>query len=87
MASLTCLPSAEDSSTTLLPRCLGLDANRYSFVTAVFTVGGLLGSLSSSWLVHKQGLKGGLVWVAWMNVFGVASMALAPHWLVLALGR
>lgn len=66
---------------------MGLDANRYSLVTAIFTVGGLLGSLSSSWLVQKKGLKGGLVYVAWMNVLGVALMGLSPSWIVLALGR
>jgi SP family facilitated glucose transporter-like MFS transporter 3 len=56
-------------------------------VTAVFTVGGLIGSLSSSWLVEKHGLKGGLVWVGWLNILGVGMMALAPSWIVLALGR
>lgn len=87
VASLTCLPSAANPSTSFLPTCLGLDANRYSLVTAIFTVGGLVGSLGSSWLVQKQGLKGGLVYVGWMNVLGVVLMALSPNWLVLALGR
>jgi SP family facilitated glucose transporter-like MFS transporter 3 len=64
-----------------------MDDQKYSLVTAVFTVGGLAGSLGSSWLVERQGLKGGLVWVAWMNLVGVALMAFAPSWLVLAVGR
>lgn len=50
-------------------------------------MGGLIGSLSSSWLVEKQGLKGGLVWVGWLNIGGVAMMALAPSWIILAIGR
>lgn len=87
VTSLTCLPSAVDTSKSLLPKCLGLDANRYSLVTAIFTVGGLGGSLGSSWLVQKKGLKGGLVYVAWMNVLGVALMAFSPNWLILTLGR
>lgn len=64
-----------------------MDDQKYSLVTAIFTVGGLIGSLSSSWLVERQGLKGGLVWVAWMNLCGVAMMTLAPSWVVLAAGR
>jgi SP family facilitated glucose transporter-like MFS transporter 3 len=85
VASLTCKPSLDDTS--FLPACLGITDGIYSLVTAVFTVGGLIGSLSSSWLVEKQGLKGGLVWVGWLNMLGVGMMALAPSWIVLALGR
>ena len=87
VSSLTCLPSEVGMSSSVLPTCLGLDANRYSLVTAIFTVGGLAGSLASSWLVQKKGLKGGLVYVAWMNVLGVLLMTLSPNWIVLALGR
>jgi SP family facilitated glucose transporter-like MFS transporter 3 len=86
VASLTC-SAKTDAPTSLLPLCLGMDDQKYSLVTAVFTVGGLAGSLGSSWLVERQGLKGGLVWVAWMNLVGVALMAFAPSWLVLAVGR
>lgn len=86
VSSLTCTPSVNERS-SFLPTCLGLDANRYSLVTAIFTVGGLAGSLGSSWLVQKKGLKGGLVYVAWMNVLGVLLMTLSPNWIVLALGR
>ncbi|RSH89293.1 hypothetical protein EHS25_002405 [Saitozyma podzolica] len=59
VTSLTCLSPAFPPPSRL-PLCLGLTAPRYSFVTAVFTVGGLVGSLISSWVVLKEGVKGGL---------------------------
>jgi len=46
-----------------------------------------LGSLSSSWLVGREGVKGGLVWTAWLNAFGSLIMTMAPHWLLIAAGR
>jgi hypothetical protein len=85
VASLTCKPAPDTKS--FLPVCLGIDNNRYSLITAVFTVGGLAGSLSSSWLVKRQGLKGGLVSVGWLNMLGVGLMTFAPSWIILALGR
>jgi len=84
--SLTCLPSSTLPA-SVLPLCLGLDSHRYSVVTAIYTAGGLLGSLGSSWLVGRDGVKGGLVWAAWLDLFAVIGMTMAPHWMVLAVGR
>ncbi|WVQ80530.1 hypothetical protein IAT38_002635 [Cryptococcus sp. DSM 104549] len=83
--SLTC--TSPSSSTSLIPQCLNMDESTYGLVTAVFTVGGLLGSLASSWVVKKQGLKGGIAWTGWINLLGSACMGVAPHWVVLAFGR
>jgi hypothetical protein len=86
VTSLTCLSPAFPPPSRL-PLCLGLTAGRYSFITAIFTVGGLMGSLMSSWVVQKEGLKGGIAWTGYLNLFGVIGMAMAPHWWILAIGR
>ncbi|KAK8858481.1 hypothetical protein IAR55_002708 [Kwoniella newhampshirensis] len=86
VASLTCLSPAFPPPSRL-PLCLDLDAYLYGLITAVFTVGGLVGSLMSSWIVEKEGLKGGIAWTGYLNVIGVLGMGVSPHWWVLALGR
>ncbi|ORY31395.1 general substrate transporter [Naematelia encephala] len=85
-ASLTCLSPAIPPPSRL-PLCLGLDTTLYGVVTAAFTVGGLVGSLGSSWVVQREGVRGGIALTGWLNVLGVVCMALAPYWVVLALGR
>ncbi|ORX40195.1 vacuolar membrane protein [Kockovaella imperatae] len=70
-----------------LQNCLDITIYRYGLITALFTVGGLVGSLASSWLVQSRGVKGGITITAWLNVVGALAMAFAPNWIVLALGR
>ncbi|OXH33653.1 vacuolar membrane protein [Cryptococcus neoformans] len=82
--SLTC---TSPSSFSLIPQCLYLSEPLYAFTTAIFTVGGLLGSLSNPWIVSKYGLKGGISLTGWINLFGASAMAFAPHWVILAAGR
>ncbi|WWC70652.1 uncharacterized protein I206_104603 [Kwoniella pini CBS 10737] len=84
--SLTCITPAHPPPSRL-PICLDLYATRYSIVTAIFTIGGLVGSLGSSWVVEKEGIKGGLSWTGYLNLIGVLGMSIAPHWYLLALGR
>ncbi|KAK4687764.1 hypothetical protein P7C73_g2353, partial [Tremellales sp. Uapishka_1] len=86
ISSLTCISIPEGSSQPL-PLCLGLSTNLYGVVTAIFTAGGLIGSLISSGVVEKYGMKGGITLTGWLNLFGSLAMALAPHWVVLAAGR
>ncbi|BEI88541.1 uncharacterized protein CcaverHIS019_0112590 [Cutaneotrichosporon cavernicola] len=83
---LTCHPSPNDGTAPLRP-CLGLDAIKYSAVTALLTAGGLVGSALSDSVVRSQGVPGGIAWTGWLNLVGALMMALAPHWGVLALGR
>ncbi|WWC88785.1 uncharacterized protein L201_003698 [Kwoniella dendrophila CBS 6074] len=84
--SLTCITPAYPPPSRL-PLCLDLDSNLYSIVTAIFTVGGLIGSLGSSWIVEKEGIKGGIAWTGYLNLVGVLGMSIAPHWALLAIGR
>jgi SP family facilitated glucose transporter-like MFS transporter 3 len=86
VTSLTCLSPAFPPPSRL-PLCIGIDANLYGLVTAIFTVGGLVGSLGSSWVVQKEGVKGGILWSGYLNVVGVLGMGIAPHWIILASGR
>jgi len=86
VTSLTCLSPALPPPTPL-PPSIGKDAKIYGLVTAIFTVGGLVGSLGSSWVVQKEGVKGGILWSGYLNVVGVLGMGIAPHWIILASGR
>jgi SP family facilitated glucose transporter-like MFS transporter 3 len=84
--SLTCLPRAH-LPPSKLPLCIGIDSDKYGFVTAIYTVGGLVGSLISSWMVEHHGVKGGLTWTAYLNLFGAIVMTMATRWWILAFGR
>ncbi|ODN95874.1 vacuolar membrane protein [Cryptococcus wingfieldii CBS 7118] len=81
--SITCT----SASTTLLPECLSITPSLYSLITALFTLGGLLGSSTSSNVVSQRGLKGGIALTGWLNLIGAGIMTFAPHWTILALGR
>jgi hypothetical protein len=59
----------------------------YSIVTAIFTVGGLCGSLASSYVVQRVGLAGGITWSGWTNLAAALIMGLSWHWTVLGSGR
>ena len=86
VASLTCLTPAH-TPPSRFPVCLDLDSSLYSLVTAIFTVGGLVGSLSSSWVVQTLGVKGGILSAGYLNLLAVLPMSLAGHWRYLATGR
>jgi len=83
-----CHPSpATDGGNPYLPPCIGLDAARYGTVTSLLTAGGLLGSLASDRLVAAEGVAGAISWTGWLNLASALLMGLAPHWLVMGLGR
>lgn len=82
--SLAC---TSPTSSSVIPQCLYLSESLYAFTTAIFTVGGLLGSLSNPWIVSKYGLRGGISLTGWINLFGAGAMTFAPHWVILAMGR
>ncbi|KAL7423213.1 Bifunctional purine biosynthesis protein PurH [Cryptotrichosporon argae] len=84
--SLEC-SAAHVYSSTPLPPCLGIDDATYGAVTALFSVGGLVGSVLGGWVTHEVGAKGGLQTAAWAGLAGGIIMATAPMWEVLAFGR
>lgn len=77
--SITCLPQGIPPPSRL-PLCLGINQHRYGLITAIYTVGGLVGSLASSKVVEKQGIKGGLLLSSYINLLGVIIMTSATHW-------
>lgn len=84
MASLTC---SRGTSTFGLSDCLPITSSRYSIVTAIFTIGGLCGSLGSSYVTQRSGLHGGILLTGYLNLAAALLMALSYSWLWLALGR
>lgn len=101
-ASLTCqsakayvggLPSS------VFPDCLGLTSTLYSTATAIFTLGGLTGSLLSAPLIRRfkssstSDNDAGVGEVAvirltgWINLAGSIMMAFSVHWIMLVIGR
>ncbi|KAJ9120194.1 hypothetical protein QFC22_003094 [Naganishia vaughanmartiniae] len=93
-ASLTCtsptasnLAGSRSSMLGGLPDCLGIDSQRYSAATAIFTVGGLIGSILSARAMDKVGVIGCIKLTGLLNVIGSVIMFAAPHWVVLVAGR
>ena len=84
VASLTC---SRGSTTFGLPDCLPVTDAHYSIITAVCTIGGLCGSLGSSYVVQRVGLAGGIAWSGWSNLASALIMALSWHWVMLGFGR
>ncbi|WVN87060.1 uncharacterized protein L203_102236 [Cryptococcus depauperatus CBS 7841] len=95
ISSLTCTFNASSSASSALPssssfnlpQCLNMSEAIYGLVTAIFTVGGLLGSLSSSSITSRYSFKGSILLTGYVNLVGSLLMTLSPHWAVLALGR
>jgi len=86
--SLTCSSATSTSSIPLgLPNCLDLTSALYSLATAVFTVGGLVGSLFSAMIIEQTGMLGAIKLTGWVNLLSSVAMTLAPHWTVLVVGR
>lgn len=88
--SLTCsTPTSLTSSPVLLglPNCLGLTEPLYSLATAMFTIGGLLGSVYSSRVIARRGMIGAIKVSGMLNLAAALLMGLAPHWTLLVLGR
>ncbi|KAI5453753.1 Bifunctional purine biosynthesis protein PurH [Naganishia albida] len=85
--SITCSNAARSSAWGALPDCLGFTSTRYSAATAVFTLGGLMGSIMSSPVTRRLKPTGSIKVTGLLNVVGSLMMSAAPHWLVVLAGR
>lgn len=85
-SSITCT-SVRSASLGGLPDCLGFNSTRYSAATAVFTLGGLAGSIMSSAVTRRLQATGSIKVTGLLNVVGSVMMFAAPHWLVVLAGR
>ncbi len=87
--SLTCSSARSETPSALLglPNCLDISPFLYSLATAIFTVGGLVGSAASAAIVSRCGMIASVKLTGWTSVVASATMLLAPHWIVLVTGR
>ncbi|KAI9567252.1 general substrate transporter [Boletus coccyginus] len=83
---LTCQRSVPETSHGL-PTCILMSDATFSFVTSMFTVGGLLGSLSANLVMDRYGRKGASCFSAMFNTAGAVISSLAPSVTLMALGR
>lgn len=85
-AVLTCQRSVPETSHGL-PTCIPMSDATFSLVTSMFTVGGLLGSLSANLAMDRYGRKGASCFSAMFNTAGAVISSLAPSVTLMALGR
>lgn len=85
-AVLTCQHTVPNSIYGL-PTCIPMSDATFSLVTSLFTVGGLLGSLSANLVMDRYGRKGASRFSAVFNTAGAAISGLAPSVAPMALGR
>ncbi|KAN0075282.1 General substrate transporter [Tylopilus felleus] len=85
-AVLTCQHAVPESHHGI-PTCIPMSDATFSLVTSLFTVGGLLGSLSANLVMDRYGRKGASRFSALFNIAGAAISGLAPSVAPMALGR
>ncbi|KAJ7582501.1 general substrate transporter [Mycena floridula] len=70
-----------------LPTCIPMTDLTFSFVTSIFTIGGLAGSLSGNFVMEKYGRKGGARASALLVSIGSGLMGLSGGIPALGIGR
>ncbi|GMM57754.1 Vvs1 protein [Maudiozyma humilis] len=70
-----------------LPQCLELSEQQFGAVTAVFSLGGLVGSLFTGRLANVHGRRATSLWVSLVALCGSLLMFLAGSFAVMLLGR
>jgi len=86
-AVLTCKDKASDFVHSGLSTCIPMSELIFSVVTAVFTVGGLIGSLSANLVMDSRGRKSATTVSAICTAGGTALMGLSNSVTLLGLGR
>lgn len=75
------------SATSWLPSCFPMGATRFGYLTSIYTIGGLVGSLCTGTIADRRGRRSACLAGAFSIVLGGALMALAPSFVVLLVGR
>jgi predicted MFS family arabinose efflux permease len=70
-----------------IPGCISMNEGKYGFVTSVYSIGGLFGSLYAPRLTDTRGRKGAALINCSGFVLGPIIMAISMNVWVLALGR
>ncbi|CAG8603883.1 21084_t:CDS:2 [Dentiscutata erythropus] len=79
------IPNPEDSE--YLPPCIKMNAAQFAFVTSVFTLGGLVGSLFASRVADSQGRRKTLILNGIFLALGPLVMGFATNITALVIGR
>ena len=75
------------STSSWLPRCFPMGATRFGYLTSIYTIGGLVGSLCTGTIADKRGRRSACIAGASSIAIGGAIMALAPAFGLLLFGR
>ena len=70
-----------------IPGCIPMNEGKYGFVTSIYSIGGLFGSLLAPRLADGWGRKGAALINCFGFVLGPIMMALSPNVWILSLGR
>jgi MFS family permease len=70
-----------------LPGCIPMDEGKYGFVTSIYSIGGLIGSLYAPQLADGRGRKGAALINCSGFILGPVLMALSANVWMLAIGR
>lgn len=70
-----------------IPGCIPMNEGKYGFVTSIYSIGGLFGSLYAPRLADGRGRKAAALINCSGFVLGPTMMALSPNVWILALGR
>jgi uncharacterized membrane protein YeaQ/YmgE (transglycosylase-associated protein family) len=87
-AVLTCKAVDRDNpSHSGLSTCIPMSDATFSFVTSVFTIGGLVGSAVANLVMEKWGRRGAIRMSALFSVLGAGLMAISDTFTPFAFGR
>ena len=86
-AVVTCKDVNPDTKHYGLPTCLPMSDFKFSVVTAVFTAGGLAGSVVSNLIMDRWGRKGAARASSLLVAAGAGLMCVSASVAVLGLGR
>lgn len=86
-AVLTCQIDTPNAATIELPTCIPMSQFAFSFLTAVFTIGGLVGSIAASSVMDSSGRRGTHRLCAILVAVGTAFMGLGTSFFPLLFGR
>jgi len=70
-----------------IPDCIPMNEGKYGFVTSIYSIGGLFGSLYAPHLADTRGRKGAALLNCTGFIFGPLVMAIAWNVWILAIGR
>jgi len=84
---VTCKTTSNDDSPLGLPNCILMTDARFSALTSIFSVGGLIGSAGANVVMDTRGRRGALRISACLTAIGAFLMSIASGYTLLVIGR